>query len=141
MNPLIGPFVGWAVLIAVLGLACWKGGRTERYGAAIVFVGAAYALIVNFTAPKDLVPVLLLVGEGAMGAGFLYLALRHMSAWLGVAMLLQAIQFSLHAYYLVGDLPRDKTYATINNLDSMGVLLCILIGTVLAWRSRAKAAK
>ena len=72
-----------------------------------------------------------------MGGGFLYLALRYMSQWLGVAMLLQAIQFSLHAYYLVGELPRDRTYALINNLDSIGVLACILIGTLMTWRRRA----
>jgi hypothetical protein len=60
---------------------------------------------------------------------------------LGIAMLLQAIQFSLHAYYLVGGLPRDRTFAMVNNLDSIGVLLCILAGTLLTWRRRARAAK
>ncbi|WP_291880068.1 hypothetical protein [Caulobacter sp.] len=128
------------MLIIVLVLACWKGGQAERLGVAIFLAGAIYAMLVYQFVPRSLVPSLLLLGEGLIGAGFLLLALRHMSAWLGVAMLLQAIQFSLHAYYLVGGLRRDSTYAMINNLDSIGVLLCILVGTLLAWRrSRATA--
>ena len=76
-----------------------------------------------------------------MGLAFLTLALRHASPWLGGAMLFQAIQFSLHAYYLVGELPRDFTYAVINNIDTIGVLACILVGALLAWRKRMRAAK
>ncbi len=128
------PMIGWVVLAIVLVLACWKGGSAERMGVVIVLAGAAYALLVHTIAPKSATALLLLLGEGVMGGGFLYLALRYMSQWLGVAMLLQAIQFSLHAYYLVGELPRDRTYALINNLDSIGVLACILIGTLITWR-------
>lgn len=141
MSPLIAAWMGWAVLVIVLVLACWKGGRAERLGVAIFLTGAIYAMAVYNFAPRGLMPTLLLLGEGAMGAGFLFLALRYMNAWLGVAMLLQAIQFSLHAYYLVGGLPRDRTFAMVNNLDSIGVLICILAGTLLTWRKRARAAK
>ncbi len=141
MYPLIAAWIGWAVLIIVLVLACWKGGRAERLGVAIFLTGAIYAMLVYQFIPRGVAPTLLLLGEGAMGAAFLFLALRYMNAWLGVAMLLQAIQFSLHAYYLVGDLPRDNTFALINNLDSIGVLLCILAGTLLAWRRRSVVAK
>jgi hypothetical protein len=49
-------------------------------------------------------------------------------------MILQAVQFSLHAYYLVGERPHDRSYAIVNNIDTLGVLLCILVGTLLAWR-------
>lgn len=141
MSPLIAAWMGWAVLVIVLVLACWKGSRAERLGVAIFLTGAVYAMAVYALAPRSLVPTLLLLGEGAMGGGFLFLALRHMNAWLGVAMLLQAIQFSLHAYYLVGGLPRDRTFAMVTNLDSIGVLLCILVGTILAWRRRLRAAR
>jgi len=141
MSPLIAAWMGWAMLVIVLVLACWKGSRAERLGVAIFLAGAIYAMAVYSLFPRSLVPTLLLLGEGAMGVGFLFLALRYMNAWLGVAMLLQAIQFSLHAYYLVGDLPRDRTFAMVNNLDSIGVLLCILVGTLLTWRNRARVAK
>lgn len=141
MSPLIAAWMGWAVLIIVLVLACWKGSRAERLGVAIFLTGAVYAMLVYQFVPRSFVPTLLLLGEGAMGVGFLFLAMRYMNAWLGVAMLLQAIQFSLHAYYLVGRLPRDRTFAMVNNLDSIGVLLCILVGTLLTWRKRVQAAK
>ncbi|WP_168074992.1 hypothetical protein [Caulobacter sp. SSI4214] len=141
MSPLIAAWIGWAVLVIVLALACWKGGRAERYGVAIFLTGALYTVLVHQNASASLGSILLLLGEGAIGGGFLFLALRYMSAWLGVAMLLQGIQFSLHAYYLVGGLARDNTYAMVNNLDSIGVLLCILVGTLLAWRRRRASAK
>ena len=54
---------------------------------------------------------------------------------------LQAIQFSLHAYYIVGDLPHDDTYRIVNNLNSAGVLVCILFGVVASWRKQLHAAK
>lgn len=137
----LAPIFGWTALIAILALAWIKGGMSERYGVVIVLVGAAYAFLVHMFAPTALQPFLLLLGEGAMGVAFLVLALRYTSPWLGGAMLFQAIQFSLHAYYLVGDLPRDYTYAVINNIDTLGVLACILIGTLLAWRKRNRLAK
>jgi hypothetical protein len=56
-------------------------------------------------------------------------------------MLLQAIQFSLHAYYFVGGLRRDRHLRDGQQHRFMGVLLCILVGTLLAWRRRARAAK
>jgi hypothetical protein len=92
-------------------------------------------------APQDLKHLLLLADEAFVALGFLALALRYMSVWLGGAMILQAVQFSLHAYYLVSELPHDRRYAIINNIDSLGVLACILFGTLLAWRRRAQAAK
>jgi hypothetical protein len=56
-------------------------------------------------------------------------------------MLLQAIQFGLHAYYIVGELPHDRTYGLVNNLNSIGVLLCILFGIFASWRKQARAGK
>jgi hypothetical protein len=137
----LAPIFGWTVLIAILAFAWIKGGVSERYGVVIVLVGAAFAFLVHMLAPTALQPFLLLSGEGAMGVAFLVLALRYTSPWLGGAMLFQAIQFSLHAYYLVGELPRDYTYAVINNIDTLGVLACILVGTLMAWRKRTRAAK
>ncbi len=135
------PLIGWAVTLGIIALAWWKGGSPERLGALAMLGAAVVALIVNAVMPVSARPILLLADEGVLGFIFLMLALRHASAWLGVAMILQAIQFSLHAYYLVGELPHDRTYAIVNNLDSLGVLLCILVGTLLAWRRRTRLAK
>ncbi|WP_233282174.1 hypothetical protein [Caulobacter vibrioides] len=70
--------------------------------------------------------------------GLLLLALRHATAWLGLSVLLQGVQFSLHAYYLVADKLYDKLYATVNNLVTLGVLCCLLVGVALAARRAAK---
>ena len=53
-------------------------------------------------------------------------------------MLLQAAQFSLHAYYMVAELAHDWNYARINNVDTTGINLMIIIGTVIAWRRRLR---
>ena len=63
-----------------------------------------------------------------------------LALWIGAAMLLQAGQFSLHAWYLVNALQRDRFYAVANNLVTVGILACILVGTLISWRRRAKAA-
>ena len=135
------PILAWVALVAICGLAWVKGGQPERWGVVIVLVGSAYAFLVHLAAPTSIQAFLLLAGEGGMGLAFLMLALRYASPWLGGAMLFQAIQFSLHAYYLVGELPRDFTYALVNNIDTFGVLACILTGALLAWRKRTRPAK
>lgn len=137
----LAPILGWAVLALILGLAWFRGGPAERIGALIVFVSAVVAMGIHQFAPEDLKHLLLLADEAFVAAGFLALALRYMSLWLGGAMILQAVQFSLHAYYLVSELPHDRRYAIINNIDSLGVLACILLGTLIAWRRSAQAAK
>lgn len=135
------PLVGWLVTLLICAFAWFKGGPAERIGGLIVLVSGVVAMAIHAGAPEDLKPLLLLADEAFMAGGFLFLALRYMSLWLGGAMLLQAIQFSLHAYYLVIELPHDRRYALVNNLDSLGVLICILVGTILAWRRRGRAAK
>ncbi len=130
----LAPLIGWMATLVVCALAWVKGGAPERIGGIIVFVSSVAALLIQLFLPGPKQSIPLLLGEGLIGFGFLILALRYASPWLGGAMLLQAIQFSLHAYYLVGEVPHDRTYAIVNNLDSLGVLICILIGTVQAWR-------
>jgi len=137
----LAPIIGWTVLVAILVVAFLKGGLAERFGALLVLISAAAAMAIHVLAPRDLQPTLLLMDEAFLALGFLLLALRYTSVWLGGAMILQAVQFSLHAYYLVGELPRNRTYAIINNVDTIGVLACILVGTLLAWRKRTRAAK
>lgn len=137
----LGPFVVWFLILAVCAFAYFKGDRAERWGALTVLGGSVYAFLIHLLIPSELRATLLLLGEGVMGATFLMLAMRYPSAWLGVVVLLQAIQCSLHAYYLVGQLKRDLTYAVINNVDTLGILACLAIGASLAWRRRVRAGK
>jgi hypothetical protein len=135
------PILAWVALIAICGFAWIKGGKPERLGVVIILAGGGFAFLVHLIAPASLQMLLLLAGEGAMGLAFLMLALTYASPWLGGAMLFQAVQFSLHAYYLVGELRRDHTYALINNIDTFGVLICVLAGALSAWRKRTRLAK
>lgn len=130
-----------AVIFSVCIFAVVKGGPAERR-AGLIFAAAAIGVeVIHSFAPRDLQGGLLLAMDGFVAGGFLLLALRYANVWLGVAMLLQGIQFSLHAYYFVAGGHRGNTYAMINNLDSAGVLLCMLVGTIIAWRKRAHAEK
>ena len=79
-----------------------------------------------------------LVLDGLLAFSFLALTLRFASLWLGGAMLLQAAQFSLHAYYYVLQREHDLLFAVVNNVVSWGLVWCILSGVAAAWRERAR---
>ena len=133
--------LGWTATLAVCGLAWIRGGPAERWGSLIVLAGSiVYSLIQLFLPPASQSVVNLLC-EGIYGFAFLTWALLYTSPWLGGAMLLQAIQVSLHAYYIVGERPHDTTYGMVNNLNSIGGLIYILLGIVSSWRRRTRAAK
>lgn len=136
--------LAYALWIAILALAvfAWaKGGKAERLAALAVVIGSVGVSVIHMLLPPAIQPVVLLVDDAALAVVFLLLAMRFVSAWLGVAMLLQAVQFSLHAYYLVADKGHDNLYKMVNNINTIGVMLCILFGTILAWRRKARAAK
>lgn len=135
------PLIGWAATISVAAFAWWKGGYAERFGSLVNLVAAVAVTISHLMMTLSSAGLALLVIDALMAVGFLALAIRYASLWIGVAMLLQAGQFSLHAWYLVSALERDRLYAIANNAISIGILLCILVGTLISWRRRAKAAK
>ena len=133
------PVIGWSVLLGVFALAWFRGGRAEQYGASLKLATSLIALAVHHLLKQGAISGALLTADGVLAVGFLALAIRYSSLWIGVAMLLQAGQCSLHAWYLVNALERDRFYAISNNLISIGILTCILVGTVISWRRRAKA--
>lgn len=139
MHIAIAPLLGWTATLLVCGLAWARGGPAERWGAVIVLGGAIASLLIQVLLSARLEALALLALEGLYGLSFLLLALRYASPWLGGAMLLQAIQFSLHAYYIVGEKPHDVTYGVVNNLNSAGVLICILFGIAVSWRRQVRA--
>ncbi|HQT55843.1 MAG TPA: hypothetical protein PKX06_20540, partial [Phenylobacterium sp.] len=64
---------------------------------------------------------------------------RYASLWIGAVMLLQGVQFSLHAYFFVTKLVPGRTYAIVNNLVTWGTLLGILLGTLAVLRATRAA--
>jgi hypothetical protein len=132
--------IGFVLLLATFALTLWKGGFAERVGGGLNLAAGLIAVVVAHVLSDDAQPVAQLVVDGILAAGFLFLALRYASLWLGMAMILQAVQFSLHAYYMVGEQKPDLTYLWINNCDSFGIILCIIGGTIVSWRRRVRAA-
>ncbi|HWA63715.1 MAG TPA: hypothetical protein VG939_20230 [Caulobacteraceae bacterium] len=116
----------------------WKGDSAERIGGSLNLAAGLFAMFLHPMLDQDVQPVALLVVDASLAAGFLFLAIRFASLWLGAAMLMQAVQFCLHAYYLVAELPHDWNYARINNIDTTGINLVIIAGTVISWRRRRK---
>lgn len=133
------PLIGWGATFLVFALAWWKGDRAEQYGASLKLATSLTALAIHQILGQGSISGALLTADGILAVGFLALAIRYASLWIGAAMLLQAGQFSLHAWYLVNDLRFDRFYAVSNNLVTAGILACILVGTLISWWRRAKA--
>lgn len=135
------PLIGWGATLLVCALAWWKGGRAEQLGAGLKLATSLIVLVVHLVLKQGSISGALLTADGVLAVGFLALAIRYASLWIGAAMLLQAGQFSLHAWYLVGEMPRDRFYAIANNLVTISILLCILVGTLISWSARRRAAR
>jgi len=130
-----------AVIIATTAAAWWKGGWPERIGASLNLAITLAVVVLQATVRHEGLGPWLLGADAALGVGFLILAVRYASLWLGVAMLLQAGQFSLHAFYDVTARPIDRLFIVVNNVVSWSVLLCILAGVAASWIQSARAAR
>jgi hypothetical protein len=130
-----------AALIVCL-LAWAKGGPSEKAGAALI--GGLWSLAFLIDQAVGSRAYVIMSIDGLAAVGFLMLALRFSSLWLGVAMVLQAAELFLHAVYLSSDGMDGRTYVERINLLS-AALLWLFLGAVLfawgrrAWRRRAAA--
>lgn len=122
--------------------AAWKGDGAARIAGAVnLFNSLALPIFGAATHNVQIGEVLELACDFVWAVGLLFLVVRYASRWLGVTMFLQAAQFSLHAYYLVMEKEHDLLHAWINNLDEVGISLCIVIGTALAVRRRVQMSR
>jgi hypothetical protein len=137
--PLIA-MLGWLLILAACLIAWRLGGEAERRAALLVLATSLLASFPRLIPDHDLQRVAFLAVDGVLAGGLLLLALRYARVWLGVALLLQGVQFSLHAYYLVAGKRYDNTYGAVNNLVSLGVLCSLVAGSILNWR-KTKAVK
>lgn len=134
-------YATWVVTLVVSAFALWKGDVPVRLAALThLCVGLATLLIHPRNGDIGGESALLAV-DFASAVIFLLLAVRFANLWIGAAMLLEASQFALHAYYLVMELPHDRLHAWINNISDDGVLLCIFLGAVLTIRRRMTLAR
>lgn len=130
----------YLVVLGVVLFAIWKGDTAVRLAGCMVAAGVLYNFGIKLV-PHDLKPIVQLTGDFLLAMGFLMLAVRYASLWLGGAMIFQAVQFTLHAWYLLAEKKPDLFHAIVNNLDTVGILVCLLIGTITAWRRRIAASR
>jgi hypothetical protein len=131
--------LGWPALIAVCAYAWIKGDTPARISGGMLMIVAVLAWLIAHSLPFEARAVPMLVTDGLLAFGFLLLALRYASLWLAATMVLQGMQFSLHAYYLVMTPSGHGAYGLVNNLITYAVMACILGGTVIAQRRRQRA--
>ncbi|HUO11159.1 MAG TPA: hypothetical protein VMU37_00230 [Caulobacteraceae bacterium] len=117
-------------------LALWKGDSAARTAGIVSALNALILPISRMVWQQHVGEVVQLTADFVSAIALLMLVVRFAYRWLGVTMLLQAVQFSLHAYYLVMERAPDHVHAWINNLDTAGISLSIAAGTILASRRR-----
>src|SRR5579871_1702693 len=136
------PLIVMWVTAVTAAFALWKGDTAARIAGTINFVNAvALPAFRMISLEQQSGEVVQLAGDLFWAIGLLMLVVRYASPWLGVTMLLQAVQFSLHAYYMVMELPHDLLHAWVNNLDEVGISVCITVGVVLAIHRRSTLAR
>ena len=106
----------------------------------MVLANLLLVMLVDTFLPVGSQPVGELIIDGLTAVGLLGVVLLYGSLWLGGAMLLYAVQFSLHAFYFVTERTPDRLHAILNNIDFSGIIGCLVIGTAVAWRRHARAA-
>ena len=130
-------------LFSVLGagFAIWKGGMAERLAAGVIMANVAIGDVGQTLAPQS-EGLIRLCNDGLAAVALLVITLRYGAVWMGGVMLFYAAQFALHSYYLVTERPdNDYLHAMINNINWSGIIWCLIIGTIVAWRARVRRLK
>lgn len=129
--------IGLLLLLATFALAWAKGGAAERGGA--ILIAAVWVVELAFAEAVGTVPIgWILALDTIQAVGFLALALRYSSLWLGAAMLLQSAVLTLHFLRLADIGFTDRQYVVWINIVGASILFIIIGGTLAAWRKRAK---
>jgi hypothetical protein len=139
MSPLVLTLT--AASLAALSFALWRGGPAERLAALCVIGNIVAGAILSRTIGRA-GGMTQFANDGATALALLLVAVRYASPWMIGVMFFYAAQFSMHAYYMMsGRNNADYLHALVNNLNFAGVILCLVIGTLVAWRRRARTAK
>ncbi len=127
--------------LAVCLAALWKGEASERLGAWCILANLLITILATTFLGPEIRAVGQLVIDAATAVGLLIVVLRYGSLWLGGAMILYAAQFTLHSFYFVTGRAPDNLHAAANNLDFLGVIVCLAAGTGISIRRRAASAR
>ncbi len=129
-----------AATVGVAAFAIWKGDAAVRW-AAVTQSGALVVSLFYSVLDAEWIQTFELAIGLVTAVIYLLLAVRFANLWIGGAMMLQAAEFSLDAFYLVTDRPLDHLHAWVNNTCEWGIVLCILVGAVLAILRRMNVAR
>jgi hypothetical protein len=137
--------VGLASLFATGAFAWWKGAAPERLGTLVFGLGTVAACIWRAMNGEHAAVMPLFAVDLMMALGFLYIAIRYSSLWLGAAMMLLAASFALHATGL-SDPARPRWHGMIiyllaNNILSYLTLAALAGGTVATIMKRRQAVR
>ena len=133
--------LGLASLAITAAFAWLKGGPAERAGAVLIAVMwlavvVIQAVLHRFAPAIGAFSIVLFASDILLGAGFLIVAIRYSSVWLGAAMLFEAGSFAAHAFQMADpNGPRWhglRVYLMITNIMSDLVLATLLAGTIAA---------
>jgi len=142
MSPFLTYILLTLLLVGVCLFAVWRGGPAERAGAVVVLVMVIVERGLQAVMPQGWWVVLGLSCDALNALGLLAVTLRYASLWLGGAMLFYAAQFTLHSFYFVtGRKDSDWLHMAVTDVNFGGILVCLVVGTLLAWRARQHAAE
>jgi hypothetical protein len=133
----------FALVVACL-FAMAKGGRAERWGAALIctswFSSYAVSFFLSGVFSPQIRELTFLAVDAALAIGLLALAFRFAKVWLGVAMLMLSGELGLNSAAM-GDWGfRFRDYIALNNILSFGLLFLLIGATVTAWVQRTRKA-
>ena len=127
--------------LVVFLLAGVKGGAPERRCAVIMGLIWAFSVVMlPAPIPKSARVFIYMMTDIALAFALLALAVAYGRLWLGAAMLFQSVPLALHAMTLSDDSPGYGIYVVLLNLMTCLTLVCLLTGTLTAWRRRGEVA-
>jgi hypothetical protein len=132
-----------AALIGVTIFAWMKGEAAEKFGAAIYACSSFASFGLGAVLKQALMPTPEFFLDALVAFGFLVLAIRYNSMWLGAAMLLKGLQLALHAIHLTDT--DDPHVAGLNvyglglNFLSLMMMACIFGGTLASMQIRRRS--
>jgi|LauGreSBDMM110SN_4_FD.fasta_scaffold197400_1 general stress protein CsbA len=128
------------LLVSTLSFAWWRGGAAERYAAFAIGLTWLAALIGQAFTGETIPALTILLADWVLAIGLAALALRYRNSWLGFALMVQGASMTLHAMYFQEPGRHPNYYLIGIDALSLAMLVLLVVGTVLAMRSRREAA-
>jgi len=123
--------------------AWWKGGPAEKFGSSIYAASVLATTFIEMVTGQATPVGEELFLDTAVAIGFLALAIRYNSLWVGAAMMAKGVQLAIHATRLTDG---EDSFSSGVNLYALGLnLIALLIvgilvsGTIVTMGRRKRA--